>query len=401
MFHVRKGAYLLFVLGTVFSMFLTSCGALNLGKPETIKIGAIFDLSGPTADVSKLYAEGIKMYVEWKNANGGINGRPIELLSADYGYEVAKAEVLYDEFVTQGVVAFIGWGTGDTEALRGKVAADKIPFMSGSFAEMLVDINAAPYNFMVGVSYSDQAKIALRWILADWESLGKPGAPRVVMAHQDGPFGRSPLGAAQQFAQEHSMEFLAVPMPTDATDFDAELARIEQFGANYVIVQHVASPAATLVKNAARSGMTKKMQFVMMNWCADELFVSLVGNDAEDIVGLIPFTPPSDPIPGHHGADVWLGTQGSGIDQKSLHFVQGWWTIAVMIEGIQRIMDRGEEVSGEGLRASLEGIANYSTGGVTATISFSPTNHKGTNALRLYRVKDGRWTRISSFIPAE
>ena len=94
--------------------------------------GAIFDLTGPTSDVGTTYTEGIRYYDDWLNENGGVDGQPVELLFQDYGYRVDQAEQLYSQFVQEGAVAFMGWGTGDTEALRGRVAQDQVPFMSAS-----------------------------------------------------------------------------------------------------------------------------------------------------------------------------------------------------------------------------------------------------------------------------
>ena len=155
----------LIVAVVLAALVLAACGGGG-GTGSTgnapIKVGAVFDLTGATADVGTPYADGVKGFVAWKNANGGINGHQIELSSADYAYKVDQAEQLYTQYVQEGVVAFQGWGTGDTEALRTKIAADKIPLMSASYSAALLDMSQAPYNFLVGTSYSDQAIIALR-----------------------------------------------------------------------------------------------------------------------------------------------------------------------------------------------------------------------------------------------
>jgi branched-chain amino acid transport system substrate-binding protein len=65
------------------------------GGGEPIRIGGIFDLSGPTSDVGVAYANGIKDRVEQLNAEGGVEGRKIELISDDYAYEVPQAVQLY------------------------------------------------------------------------------------------------------------------------------------------------------------------------------------------------------------------------------------------------------------------------------------------------------------------
>ena len=153
-----------------------------------IKIGVVADLTGATADVGTPYNEGMLAYVEHLNDEGGIDGREIEALSNDYAYEVPRAEELYKKYVSEGVVAVQGWGTGDSEALRGDVASDELPFMSASYAEPLTDPAESPYNFVVAPTYSDQMRVALDWIN---EQAGGERA-EVAVFHHDSPFGTAP-----------------------------------------------------------------------------------------------------------------------------------------------------------------------------------------------------------------
>ena len=393
----------LIVAVVLAALVLAACGGGG-GTGSTgnapIKVGAVFDLTGATADVGTPYADGVKGFVAWKNANGGINGHQIELSSADYAYKVDQAEQLYTQYVQEGVVAFQGWGTGDTEALRTKIAADKIPLMSASYSAALLDMSQAPYNFLVGTSYSDQAIIALRWALEDWKAAGQSGAPKVVIIHHDSPFGQSPVADAKAFADKNGMGFTDIAMPAGATDYVAELAQIQQFGASYVVIQNVSSPAAVLLKDAKSQGMMEGLKFICLNWCADENLTKLAGDAAEGVIGAIPFTPPSSHVTGHEDADAWLKANGSSLEEKGLHFTQGWWTMAVMSEGIKRVLDGGKEMNGENIKAALETIQDFDTGGITSPISFSATSHKGNNALRLYQVQGGKWTKISDFISA-
>ena len=400
---MSRSMKVLFAVLVIASMTLAACGGGGGGggEAEPIKIGGIFDLTGPTADVGTPYAEGVKGYVAWRNANGGINGRQIDLISADYAYKVDQAEQLYSQYIQEGVVAFMGWGTGDTEALRSKIAADKIPFMSASYSANLLDMEAAPYNFLIGTSYSDQAIIAIRWAMQDWADKGNSDKPKVVLIHHDSPFGQSPVPDAQAFAEANGVDFMEIAMPKGATDYVAELAQIQQFGANYVVIHTVSSPAAVLLKDAVSQGLTDSIQFITMNWCADEIFIDLAGDAAEGVVGTLPFAPPSDPVDGQKDADEWLKQNGSSLEEKGTHYVQGWWTMAVMARGIEIVLEQGNELTGENIRAALETIQNFDTGGETAPISFSPTSHRGSNALRLYQVQDGKWVAISDYISAD
>jgi len=392
---VKKRYFLFIALLLVLTLALAACGGGG-DKDEPIKIGAVFDLTGPTADVGAPYGRGEQGYVDWLNANGGINGRKVELIGQDYAYKVSQAEQLYSQYVNQDkVVAFMGWGTGDTEALRGKIAKDKIPFMSASYSINLADINEAPYNFLAGVTYSDQMVIALQWVLDDAKAKGVE--PKVVVFHHDSPFGQSPVPDGQAFSDANGIAYTDIAMPKGATDLTPQLTQAQDFGANYVVIQNVSSRAALLLKNAKSLGMTDQTQFICLNWCADELFVKLAGDAAEGAMGVMPFT--SDfSVPGAKDPAEYLKSKGKSLDEEGLHYVQGWWTMATMVEGIKQTLDAKKELNGENLKASLESLKNFSTGDVTAPISFSPTDHRGNDKAKLHAVKNGTWTPITDFM---
>jgi branched-chain amino acid transport system substrate-binding protein len=173
LFKVSRKFVVILVLGLVFVLTLSACGEEE-GDP--IKVGAIFDLTGPTSDVGTPYSEGLTDFVNWYNDAGGVDGQELDLVSADYAYAVDQAEQLYSQYVGEGVVAFMGWGTGDTEALRSRIAADEIPFMSASYSDVLGDPAEAPYNFLIGTGYGAQAVAAVQWAIDE-------GADSVAIFH--------------------------------------------------------------------------------------------------------------------------------------------------------------------------------------------------------------------------
>ena len=365
---------------------------------EPIKVGAIFDLTGATADVGTPYADGVKGYVGWLNANGGIAGRQIDLISQDYAYKVDQAEQLYSQYVEQDkVIVFMGWGTGDTEALRSRIATDEVPFMSASYSINLIDITNAPYNFLAGTSYSDQMVIALQWVKNDAASKGIQ--PKVVVLHHDSPFGQSPVPDGQDYASANGIAYTDIAMPGGATDLTPQLTQAQDFGANYIIVQNVSSPAALAIRNAKSLGMNDT-QFICLNWCADELFIKLSEDAADGAIGVLPFS--ADPtVPGAQTADTYLKSKGDSLASHGLHYTQGWATMSIMAEGIKRTLDAGLDLTGPNIRASLEGMQNFDTGGITSPISFSATDHRGNHALRIHQVQNGAWAPITDYISSQ
>jgi hypothetical protein len=104
------------------------------------------------------------------------------------------------------MVALQGWGTGDTEALIGFVAEDKVPVWSASYSGHLTDPTGknpdtkkpAPYNFFYGPSYTDACRAmvqTLRTVLIrpSWTSELRFLAGRILGFHACLPPPRSKL----------------------------------------------------------------------------------------------------------------------------------------------------------------------------------------------------------------
>jgi branched-chain amino acid transport system substrate-binding protein len=57
------------------------------------------------------------------------------------------------------------------------------------------------------------------------------------------------------------------------------------------------------------------------------------------------------------------------------------------------------EITGEKLKAALENLKNFDTGGLTAVpISFSKTSHKGSMGLRIYQIQKGKFVPIKKVV---
>jgi len=95
---------LAFFIGlAVFSFLL-----FNSCTEDPIKIGQIAGLSGRGADYGIGGRNGATLAVEQKNRAGGINGRPIQLLSRDDQQDPEVAQRAFTDLLGQGVTAVIG-----------------------------------------------------------------------------------------------------------------------------------------------------------------------------------------------------------------------------------------------------------------------------------------------------
>lgn len=368
-------------------LLLAACGGPGGGgagaENKEIVIGVLADLTGATADVGTPYNEGMLAYVDKLNAAGGIDGRKIKALSEDYAYKIPTAEEKYKKYVSAGAVAIQGWGTGDSEALRGKVRDDELPFMSASYAEVLTDPSQSPFNFVIAPTYSDQMRVALDQIASQ-----DPTA-QVAVFHHDSPFGTAPLADGQRWIAQrgYRLGFRAYPMKAGSTDFVGLLQQAQGQGAKYVVMQQVSSPAAVVARDIAAQKLG--MRIVCLNWCADELFVKAAGAAAEGHWMIQPFAPPTANKPGHQEVRDYAESKGIDLDAKGLHYVQGWYTMHVMAKGIEKVLSDGNQLTGPELRKALESLSAVDTGGVIGPVKFSAESHRGATASGVYKVEGG------------
>lgn len=118
---------------------LVGCGGEKEEETGVIKIGALLDNSGANKPLGDPEKQTLEMLQDQFNANGGINGRQIEIVFRDYGKTGADVVALANELIEQeNVVAIIGTtGTTESLAIIETVDSAKIPNISLSADERI------------------------------------------------------------------------------------------------------------------------------------------------------------------------------------------------------------------------------------------------------------------------
>jgi len=63
-------------------------------------------------------------------------------------------------------------------------------------------------------------------------------------------------------------------------------------------------------------------------------------------------------------------------------------------EAIERAAATGE-ITGEAIRAAFETFDGLESGGVTAPVTFTATDHRGVKGMRIFEVRDGKWQPVT------
>lgn len=122
-------------LSLALVLLLTAASAcVQKQAGNTIRIGVFMSLTGSTANFGISSVNGIKMAADEANAQGGINGKQIELLVQDDRSDAAEAATIVTKFVTQDQVhAILGEVASSRSIAAAPIAQNaKIPMLSPS-----------------------------------------------------------------------------------------------------------------------------------------------------------------------------------------------------------------------------------------------------------------------------
>ncbi len=380
----RRNGKTRWIIFTVAVMTALSLGVFGCAKKpekavEPILIGGIFDTSGPTSAVGKDYAQGAIDAAEYINANGGVNGRPIELIAKDYAYKIPEAVSLYKTYKDKGVFLIQGWGTGDTNALKEQINKDKIVYMSASYDSLLNDPSKTPYNFYVGTSYGDGIRAAMQFIDQTWTDTSRK--PKVVFIYPDHPYGKNPIPAGKAMAKSLGFEvgpdqFVAL----SAKEAISQLTNMKRFNPDWAWIGGTTPSTAVVIKDAAKLGLDTK--FVINVWGFDENLPKLAGNAANGkAYGMVPFAMYGVDVPGMKPV-LEMHKKNHPDDQHLVRNIQSWTAMMVMWEALKN----AETLDGPGVKAALENLKDFDTGGLSAPITFTATDHRPNTTLTIYKV---------------
>lgn len=381
-------------------------GALLVAGPALaqapIPVGHLMDNSGPTSDVGVPYGQGVADALAWVNqTRNGVAGRRLAVSGFDYGYQAPRAVSQYQSWAQrERVVAIQGWGTADTEALVRFVTRDRIPYISGSYSAALTDaggrsgrqgVEAAPYNFFFGPSYSDALRGMLQWAAEDWRARGQQGRPRYVHMGANHPYPNSPKEAGEALARELGFEVLpAIQFALTPGDYTAQCLTLKNQGANYAYLGNTAGSNISVLRACQTVGV--QVQFLGNVWGMDENAMKAAGAAADGVV-----------FPVRTSA-VWGGT-GAGMDTvraisrvsdpsgnayRPVHYLAGACAAMLMVEAMETAAANGGQVTGERIRDGFYARRDWVPNGfqgVCTPSTFTATDHRGTMRVALYRAR--------------
>ena len=384
------------VIMTIALVCLASPERASARFKGEVRVGGLIDLTGAFGLQGKEYAEGILDYVRYVNEKkGGIKRQKWDILLTDYQYEIPQAIAAYKKFVSEDrVVAMLGWGTGDTEAMAPMITKDKIPYLSASYSVHLIDATKFPYNFIGATSYSTQARVACQFIKLDWKKWAER-PPRVCFMYSETGFGRSPIADGKAEAAKLGIKVVNDQIvDLQATEATSQLRQVQQEGADYIILQANINSSAVVTKELRARALETKL--ICLNWAIDEIWLEMVGEAGEGVFGCIPYALWSDTdLPGVRLMHEVSKTYHPQVKKRNSRYVQGFAAAMLMEEALKLA---GVNPTGKKIKDAFETFRNLDTGGILPPVTYTATSHEPCNSLRIYQVQKGKLVPITNYI---
>ncbi|GBG56111.1 ethanolamine utilization protein EutJ [Sporomusaceae bacterium FL31] len=132
-------SYLLILLIAVTGL-IAGCGD---SASKDIKIGMVYELTGNTASYGTSAANGAKLAFKEINANGGVLGKQIQIVTADNKGEPSESANAMTKVITQDKVVAVTGFTVSSCGIAGSVVAEdnKIPFVAAATVNPKVTVD--------------------------------------------------------------------------------------------------------------------------------------------------------------------------------------------------------------------------------------------------------------------
>jgi branched-chain amino acid transport system substrate-binding protein len=363
------------------SLSFISCAA-----KKTIKIGAIFAITGPASYLGAPEEKTAKMMVEKINKNGGINGQTVELVVKDSAADSVKALSFAKQLIEEdNVVAIIGPSTsGESMAIKDLCEGSKVPLVSCAAAETIVDPQA---HYVFKTPQKDS--YVVKWI---YENMKSKNITKIgVLASLSG-FGKGGLAQLQKYAADYGITIVdSESYDPTITDLTALLTKLQASGAQAVVNWSIEPAQSIVCKNLKQLNMT--IPLYQSHGFGNIKYVEAAGGAAEGVIFPCGRLLIAEELPDTNPQKSLLveyKTEYETLYNEQASTFGGHAYDAMLL--LKTAMEQAKSSDRDAIANQLEKITNLA--GTAGIFNMSTTDHNGLqmDSLVLVTVKDGKFT---------
>ncbi len=360
--------------------FSTMCWAEPGVTDTTITLGMSAPFSGPNGAYGQDMRQIITAYFEQVNKAGGVNGRKLELVALDDGYEtertVANTRTLIKDKNVFALLAYYG-SSPTTEAMNTVFGPAKVPLVgtisgAATLREAIAANPNARYMFNVRASYADEAEVIVNQMLS-------LGLKNIAVFYQNDGFGKSGLDGVTAALKKNKLAPSAVgTVERNSLDVGKAVETIAKANPQAVVMVTLYKPTAAFVKAMKKVGQHPML--MTLSPVGAELLVQELGPDSRGI-GVSQVVP----YPWNNVVPVVRDYQKvADKGNFSYYGMEGYLMARTMIEGLKRA---GRDLTRSKLVDSLESMSGTDLGGYR--VNYGPSTRLGSRFVELTVIGQG------------
>ncbi len=341
---------------------------------EAIRVGSILDETGPINIYGVAMVAATELAIDDINKNGGVLGRPLELVTADAQSDNAKYTQYANQMIQRDEVAVLMGGitSASREAIRPVTnTADAIYFYNEQYEGGVCDRN----TFFTGAVPSLQLAPLIPFAV---EKFG----PKVYVVAADYNFGQISSQWVNQYVKEAGGEVVGTEfIPLDVTDFSAVINNIQTAKPDFVVSILVGGNHIAFYRAYTAAGLNADTPIVSSSFGLGNEQLVLSPEESANIYVGYPYFQELDNPENKAFIDLWKSTYGDEfayITDSAVTVWNGWhlWAAAVNKAGS---LDKGAVIAAleSGITfASPSGPVTMdpATGHVIQNVSIGVTN---------------------------
>jgi branched-chain amino acid transport system substrate-binding protein len=361
---------------------------------EDIVVGGSIPMTGVFAFAGIGINAGMQDYFKIVNDAGGVKGRKIKYVFEDTAYKPDVSVAAFKK-ITGGnkVNLYYGDSTAFQRTINPELERLGSIMMAGaSFATEINDPKKYPNQFIAGPDYSEQIGILLRHIAKEKP---RPRSPSSIPTASSAAI-RSMSSATwpRSWASRSPSKIQTAP---GSVDVSTEVIKLRRADPDYTIFHgYVLAPIPEFVTQMKKAG--SKSQFMGTFWTMDSSTVMKMGEAGEGFMGVMPYRYYYDTSA---KAPMLDKIRQMRPEYQSTPYLQGFLTAMLFVESAKRTLDAGKPLDGKNLKAALNSIKNFDTGGLIGV----PITIKGNSVPvgRIYRadMKTQKMVPASDWISVE
>ncbi len=259
-------------------------------QADTLKIAVVGPMTGPVTQYGDMVKEGVDTAVERINAEGGVGGKPLEIVSFDDGCEPKQGPVAANRLVNEGIHFVIGHVcSGATIAAADIYNTEGVVMITPSAtAPALTDGKNYDYIFRAIGRDDQQGPAAGQFILQKI----KPST--VAILHDKQSYGQGIATAVKNTLEQGGIK-VAIFEGLNAGDSDASavITKLKSAGVDFVYYGGYHPEMGMLLRQAAEQGL--KARFMGPEGAGNPDINAIAGDAVEGMLVTLPADFSQDP----------------------------------------------------------------------------------------------------------